>query len=88
MRPKVKSRIPAFKSIQVEAEWWDTHDLTDYWDELTPVKNPFYGKPVTHSIIVPLDAQSISKLERRAKKEGIPFASLARSWIEERLRSA
>jgi hypothetical protein len=30
-------RIPDFNSRDVEAEWWDTHSITDYVDELEPV---------------------------------------------------
>lgn len=32
------SRIPDFKSREEEAEFWDTHDFMDFWDELEPVK--------------------------------------------------
>ena len=33
-----KSRIPEFVSREEEAEFWDTHDFTDYLDELEPVR--------------------------------------------------
>ena len=33
-----KSRILEFKTIQEEAEFWDTHDTTDYAGEFKPVK--------------------------------------------------
>ena len=33
-----KSRIPEFASREEEAEFWDTHDFTDYLDELEPVR--------------------------------------------------
>ena len=39
-KERKKSRIPEFKTIEEEAEFWDTHDLADYWDELKPVKAP------------------------------------------------
>lgn len=32
-----KSRIPAFASREEEAAFWDTHDITEYLDELKPV---------------------------------------------------
>jgi hypothetical protein len=35
---KIKSRIPEFKSREEEAAFWDTHDFTDYLDEMKPVK--------------------------------------------------
>lgn len=38
---KLKSSIPQFKSTQEEAEFWDTHDVTNYLDEMRPVKVRF-----------------------------------------------
>jgi len=31
---KTKSQSPHFKTIEEEAEFWDTHDLTEFEDEL------------------------------------------------------
>ena len=31
--PKAKKPIPDFASIQEEAEFWDTHDTTDYFED-------------------------------------------------------
>jgi hypothetical protein len=33
-----KRRIPEFKSIEEEAEFWDIHDATDYEGEFKPVR--------------------------------------------------
>ena len=33
--------MPNFTSIEEEAEFWDTHDFTDYLDELEPVEVKF-----------------------------------------------
>jgi hypothetical protein len=35
-----KSKLPKTDSIQVLAEFWDTHDLTDFEDELEEVNRP------------------------------------------------
>lgn len=35
---KTKARIPDFRSLEEEAEFWDTHDLTEFEDELEPVE--------------------------------------------------
>ena len=32
------TRIPDFRSPEEEAAFWDTHDVTDYLDELRPVQ--------------------------------------------------
>jgi CopG antitoxin of type II toxin-antitoxin system len=33
--------IPAFNNIEEEAEFWDTHDTTEFEDEFKPVKVHF-----------------------------------------------
>ena len=36
-----KSRIPEFSNIEKEAEFWDTHDTTEFEDEFKPVQVRF-----------------------------------------------
>ncbi len=38
-----KSIIPKTDSIQELAEFWDTHDLTDFEEELVEVEEPVFG---------------------------------------------
>jgi len=38
IKKQKESRIPDFKSRQEMAEFWDTHDFTDYMDEFKPIK--------------------------------------------------
>jgi predicted DNA binding CopG/RHH family protein len=80
-----RSRIPEFASRQEEAEWWDTHDITDYLDELKPVRVRF-GQHLTEGITVRLDPQTLGELRRRAGERGIGPTTLARMWIIEKLR--
>ena len=35
-------KIPQFDSIQEMAHFWDTHDLTDFEDELEEVNEPIF----------------------------------------------
>src|SRR3954447_7298615 len=37
-------KIPAFHSVEEEAEFWDTHDFTDFLDESSPVNVAVTGK--------------------------------------------
>jgi hypothetical protein len=39
-----KSRIPQTDSIKELAEFWDTHDFTDFADELKEVTEPVFGR--------------------------------------------
>ena len=79
------SRIPEFKSREEEAEWWDTHDITDYLDELKPVKVRF-AKNLSEGINIRLDPETLAKLRQIAQEKGIGPTTLARMWILEHLR--
>ncbi len=85
-RQPATSRIPEFASREEEAEWWDTHDITDYLDEFKPVKVRF-GKNLSEGITIRLDKETVAELRRRAHEQGIGPTTLARMWILERLRS-
>ena len=82
---EARGRIPSFRSIEEEAEWWDTHDSADYDEEFEPVElvlGPDFGSTLS----VPLDAKDIDELGRRADEMGVGITTLARMWIEEHLR--
>jgi predicted DNA binding CopG/RHH family protein len=79
-----KNRIPEFKSREEEAEFWDTHDTTDYEGEFKPVRVRF-ARNLSHPIPVRLDAKTWEKLKLRAQKKGLGATTLARMWIIERL---
>ncbi|HZS02168.1 MAG TPA: CopG family antitoxin [Chloroflexota bacterium] len=84
-RPRGRSRIPEFTSVQEEAAWWDSHDAADYQDELrtVPVRA---AKKLSEGITVRLDADSLAALRARARQTGVPPATLARQWLLECLR--
>jgi len=86
MLPPKTSRIPKFRSRQEEAEWWDTHDTTDFEDEFTPIK-VIIAPEFSHALIVDLPVEALTALDERAKRQGIGPSTLARQWIEERLRA-
>lgn len=77
-------RIPRFKSRQEEAEFWDTHDTTEFEDEFVEVRLKV-AKPLVHILAVRLDAKTITKLGIIGRKKGIGPSTLARMWLLERL---
>jgi hypothetical protein len=82
-----RSRIPDFQSIEEEAEWWDTHDITDYLDELRPVElrvAPDFKS--TFRLTVRIDLEDWRSLEWLAKEQGVEPAELAARFLAERVR--
>jgi hypothetical protein len=86
MTAKRKAQIPEFKTIQEEAEFWDTHDTTDYEDAFKPVKVKF-AKSLSAGITVRLDPASLGELRSIAHEQGIGPTTLVRMWILEQLRT-
>ena len=85
---KKKSRIPEFRNIAEEAEFWDTHDFTEFLDELTPVKLKVnLSVPKEETLTVRLQPQLKIRLTRVAEEMGVQTSTLARMWLVEKLRS-
>ena len=84
VRRQRKSRIPAFKSRAEEARFWDTHDITDYLDELKPVRLRV-ARNLNQGITIRFDTETLEQLRRQAHKKGMGPTTLALMWILERL---
>ena len=79
-----KSKIPTFKTIQEEARFWDTHDITDFMDELEPVTvAPFRKK--TKGITVRFDEKTLNDLRAKATHKGMGTTTLIRMWVMEKM---
>jgi hypothetical protein len=78
-------RIPEFKSVEEEAEFWDTHDTTDFEEEWKPVRVRF-AKNLSEGITIRFDPETLAELRSQAKAKGMGPTTLARMWILERLK--
>lgn len=80
-----KQKIPDTDSIQELAHFWDTHDLTDFEDELEEVTElVFERKRIFKIYFQPDEAEAVMQL---ARSKGISCAELIRRWILERVES-
>jgi hypothetical protein len=74
-----KSRLPKTDSIKKLAEFWDSHDLTDFEDVLEEVAEPVFVRST--AIKVPLEALEAEAVERMAQAKGISPEQLVRVWL-------
>ena len=87
---KKKIKFPDFNkmSYKEEAEWWDTHDLGEFWDELEDVDIVVeLNKPRDETLVVRIQKGVKNKMERIASSRGLNISTLARMWIMEKLQS-
>lgn len=76
--------IPAFTSYEEEANFWDTHSITDFTDETEPV-NVRSTRGLSENVQVRFDTETDRKLDVLAHERGMKKATLIRTWVLERL---
>jgi hypothetical protein len=82
------TKIPKFKSVEEEAEFWDTHSIADYWNEFDPVDLVVaLAKPKEETLVLRINRDVKTKLEKAAKDKGVTISTLARILLAEKLRT-
>ena len=79
--------IPAFRTLEEEAAFWDTHDFTEYHGDFKPVKARF-AKRLSQGISIRFDDKTLRALRAQAQERGIGPTTLVRMWILEHLHQA
>ena len=72
-----------FKSIEEAAEFWDSHDLGDYWD-LT--KEAEFEVDIRRRVfLTALEPELAQRLTDCARKQGISAETLINVWLSQKL---
>jgi hypothetical protein len=77
--------IPETDSIRELAEFWDTHDVTEFADDLVEVTEPVFARRPTTGVTIALSANELKALRDIAASRGIDEAVLIRTWVQEKL---
>ena len=81
---KERDPIPEqFKSIEEAGEFWDSHDLADYWD-LTS-KADLEVDIQRRLFLTALEPELAKKLTDCARKQGVSTETLINVWLSEKL---
>jgi len=81
-------KIPTFKTEAEEQAFWATHDSTDYVDWSTAKRAVFPNlKPSTKTISLRLPQTMIEELKLLANKRDVPYQSLLKIFLSERIES-
>ena len=77
-------KIPQIDSIQELANFWDTHDLTDFENELEEVQKSVF-EPIVPLALTPEEAAAVTAA---AKSRGISPLMLIREWVTEGIKAS
>jgi hypothetical protein len=88
-KTKIKNALlPDFDkmSLEEEALWWETHDLTDLQGEFETIEAKFV-KPKSEIYSVRFTKDVARKLRTIARRKGVGTTTLVRMWTNERLNA-
>lgn len=85
-KPLITPKIPNTDSIAELAEFWDTHDLTDFADQLEEVSEPIFERKEV--IAIPLAPQEVEVVQKMAQAQGIDLVDLMRGWVLEKIQAS
>lgn len=79
-------KLPNTDSIDELARFWDSHDVTEFEDQLEEVPEPVFE--LRPSAALRLEPDEIQAVEAIARDRGVARAELLREWILEKLSQA
>ena len=78
--------LPPTKPVKELVEFFDTHDLGEYWDRMPEAHFDIDIKRTTH--LIAIDEDLFSKLTEIAKSKKVSSKTLIDSWLKEKIRKA
>jgi predicted DNA binding CopG/RHH family protein len=84
--PKKLKKVPQFRNEAEERQFWETHDTADYFDlsKAQRVRLPNL-KLSTTTISLRMTQGTLERIKVAANKRDVPYQSLIKVWLEEKL---
>jgi predicted DNA binding CopG/RHH family protein len=82
--PMSTDKVPQTDSIHELAQFWDTHDLTDFEEQLEEVAEPVFEREKVVQVHLP--ARDAETVESIARAKGLNPGDLIRGWIMEKVQ--
>lgn len=80
--------IPTFANEAQERAYWESHDSTEHLDWSRAQKATLPNlKPTTKTISLRLPQHLLDSLKVAANARDVPYQSLIKVWLQEKLRS-
>jgi len=87
MKKQLKA-VPRFANEAEERVFWETHDSADYLDWARAEKLVLPNlKPTTRTISLRLPQHLLDSIKAAANARDVPYQSLIKVWLQEKLHS-
>ncbi|MBE9080341.1 hypothetical protein IQ241_24145 [Romeria aff. gracilis LEGE 07310] len=79
-------KISQTDSVEKMAQFWDSHDLTDFNDRLEEVTEPVFRRETV--VKIRLQPTEVEAVKQAANLRGISYTDLIREWVLEKVHTA
>jgi len=84
--PKKLKKVPRFQNEAEERTFWESHDTADYFDLSKAQRARFPNlKLSTTAISLRLPQGTLDRIKVAANRRDVPYQSLIKVWLEEKL---
>ena len=83
---KNKSSVSKAHSYAAMGEFWDAHDLNDFWDKTRKVQFEIVLEP--EATYYPVEQKLSEKIQSVARKQGVRSDALVNRWLGQKLKQA
>ena len=81
---KNKSLISKARSYAEIGEFWDEHDLSDFWGKTRKVRFDVVVEP--EATYYPIERELSDKIQSVARKHGVSSDTLVNLWLEQKIK--
>ena len=81
---KSRSAISKARSYTEIGEFWDEHDLSDFWGKTRKVRFDVVVEP--EATYYPIEKDLSEKIQSVARKQGVPSDTLVNLWLEQKIK--
>ena len=81
---KSKSSISKARSYAEIGEFWDKHDLSDFWNNTKKVRFEVVLEP--EATYYPVEKELAEEIKSVARKQGVDSNTLVNRWLDQRLK--
>ena len=83
MKKSEPKKLPEFNSLKKLVEFFETHDLGEYWDQMPEAEIDIEIKKRKHTFTI--DEDIAVKLTEIARTKRVPAEELIKLWLKEKV---
>jgi len=81
---RCRSSISKARSYTEIGEFWDEHDLSDFWGKTRKVRFDVVVEP--EATYYPIEKDMSEKIQSVARKQGVRSDTLVNLWLEQKIK--